>query len=90
MWAGKKILTKKHPVLPNANRINFTREQDSILGTISSSLQEGQLNVCKKDKKIDIISIDVKSGNELFAKYFCESLKKFLNFMLYLKVKRLE
>jgi hypothetical protein len=45
--------------LPNANRVNFTREQDSILGTISSSLQEGQLNV-HKDKKIDIISIDVK------------------------------
>jgi hypothetical protein len=54
--------------LPNANRVNFTREQDSILGTISSSLQEGQLNVLQK--KIDIISIDVKSGNELFAKIF--------------------
>jgi hypothetical protein len=62
--------------LPNANRVNFTREQDSILGTISSSLQEGQLNVLQKDKKIDIISIDVKSGNELFSKYFCESLAK--------------
>jgi glycerol-3-phosphate cytidylyltransferase-like family protein len=65
----EKNLTKKHSVLPNANRINFTREQDSILGTISSSLQEGQLNVLQKIK-IDIISIDVKSGNELFAKYF--------------------
>jgi hypothetical protein len=62
--------------LPNANRVNFTRQQDSILGTISSSLQEGQLNVLQKDKKIDIISIDVKSGNELFSKYFCESLAK--------------
>jgi hypothetical protein len=62
--------------LPNTSRVNFTREQDSILGTISSSLQEGQLNVLQKDKKIDIIFIDVKSGNELFAKYFCESLAK--------------
>ncbi|MFT6689229.1 MAG: hypothetical protein ACJAX7_002261 [Saprospiraceae bacterium] len=62
--------------LPNASRVNFTREQDSVLGMISSSLQEGQLNVLQKDKKIDIISIDVKSGNELFSKYFCESLAK--------------
>jgi hypothetical protein len=43
MRAGKK---SKKSGFANANRLNFTRQQDEgILGTISSSLQEGQLNV---------------------------------------------
>jgi hypothetical protein len=35
--------------------------------------------VGQRDKKVDIMSIDVVSTNELFSKYFCEALaKKFL------------
>ncbi|OOV18358.1 Wzz/FepE/Etk N-terminal domain-containing protein [Flavobacterium sp. LM4] len=62
--------------LPNANRKLYTRIQDSILGKMYQSLSKGSLSVAQKDKKISIISIDVTSQNELFAKYFCEALAK--------------
>jgi hypothetical protein len=62
--------------LPNANRKLFTRIQDSILGEIHLNLSKGGLSVGQKDKKINIISIDVSSQNELFAKFFCEALAK--------------
>lgn len=60
--------------LPIQDRKYFTRVHDSIFGVIYGNLSKGSLSVMKKDKKIDIISIDVISGNELFAKYFCEAL----------------
>jgi uncharacterized protein involved in exopolysaccharide biosynthesis len=62
--------------LPNANRKNFTRVHDSILGVIYLNLSKNSLTVAQKDKKISIISIDVFSSSELFAKYFCEALAK--------------
>jgi hypothetical protein len=62
--------------LPNSNRKLYTRIQDSILGKMYQSLSKGSLSVAQKDKKISIISIDVTSQNELFAKYFCEALAK--------------
>lgn len=62
--------------LPNADRNHFTRAQDSILGIIYDNISHGGLKVSQKDKKIAIISIDVSSDNELFAKYFCEALAK--------------
>jgi hypothetical protein len=61
--------------LPNANRKLYTRVQDSVMGVIYQNLSNG-LSVAQKDKKIAIITIDVSSQNELFAKYFCESLAK--------------
>ncbi|EJL66728.1 Wzz/FepE/Etk N-terminal domain-containing protein [Flavobacterium sp. CF136] len=61
--------------LPNSNREKFTRIQDSIMGVMYQKLSEG-LSVAQKDKKISIINIDVSSTNELFAKFFCESLAK--------------
>jgi hypothetical protein len=62
--------------LPEQDRKNFTRAQDSILGTIYNSLSKGALNVAQKDKKVSIITIDVSSTNELFSKFFCEALTK--------------
>lgn len=62
--------------LPNVERKGFTREQDSILGKIYENLSKESLNVGQKDKKVAIITIDVSSKNELFAKYFCEALAK--------------
>jgi len=62
--------------LPNANRKLYTRIQDSIMGKMYESLSNGGLLVGQKDKKVSIISIDVSSQNELFAKYFCEALAK--------------
>lgn len=62
--------------LPNENREKFTRVHDSILGSIYQSVSKDGLAVGQKDKKIAIISIDMSSNNELFAKYFCEALAK--------------
>ncbi|MBZ4041975.1 Wzz/FepE/Etk N-terminal domain-containing protein [Flavobacterium hibisci] len=62
--------------LPNPNRQLYTRVKDSILGKIFENLSKGGLTVAQKDKKNSIISIDVSSENEFFAKYFCESLAK--------------
>jgi hypothetical protein len=74
-WANKPKL-KSVQFLPNSNRSNFTRIHDSIFGVIYSDLSKNSLSVAQKDKKIDIISIDVTSKSELFSKYFCESLAK--------------
>ena len=62
--------------LPNSNRKYFTRVHDSIFGKIYDDLSKNSLSVGQKDKKIDIISIDVSSANELFSKYFCEALAR--------------
>lgn len=60
--------------LPKADRKNYTRVHDSILGKIYDDLSNANLSIGQKDKKIAIINIDVASTNELFAKYFCEAL----------------
>lgn len=62
--------------LPTTDRKDFTRAHDSILGVIYNNLSKSSLSVGQKDKKVAIISIDVSSNNELFAKYFCDALAK--------------
>lgn len=62
--------------LPNSNRNKFTRIQDSIMGVMYDNLLIEGLSVGQKDKKISIINIDVSSTNELFSKFFCETLAK--------------
>jgi len=62
--------------LPDVDRKNYTRVQDSILGIISTNLTKYNLLVGQKDKKISIISIEMNSPSELFAKYFTEALAK--------------
>lgn len=68
------IRYKNIQFLPNSNRKLFTRVQDSILGVIYDDIYREGLQVAQKDKKISIITIDVLSTNELFAKKFTESL----------------
>ena len=74
-WEGKSQFANLQ-FLPNDDRAQFTRDQDSILGEMFSSLAKSSLLVSQKDKKISIISIDMKSESELFAKYFTEALAK--------------
>ena len=62
--------------LPKADRKDYTRVQDSILGVMYQNLSNNGLTVGQKDKKVAIVTIDVSSANELFAKYFCEALAK--------------
>ncbi len=57
-------------------RVNYTRLQDSVLGAIQNDVTKGLLEVSKIDKKLSIISVKVKSEDEIFAKLFCENLVK--------------
>ncbi|KAF2334156.1 Wzz/FepE/Etk N-terminal domain-containing protein [Flavobacterium ginsenosidimutans] len=59
---------------PNSNREKFTRAQDSILGVIYKNISETDLTVGQKDKQAAIIKVAFISTDELFAKYFCETL----------------
>ncbi|RZJ52038.1 MAG: lipopolysaccharide biosynthesis protein, partial [Flavobacterium sp.] len=72
-WSDNSKLSKIQ-FLPNANREKFTRVHDSILGVIYKNISENDLTVGQKDKQIAIINVGVNSNNELFAKYFCETL----------------
>jgi len=60
----------------NADRSKFSLVQDSILQTISVGLTKNNLVIAQKDKKVSIISLTVKTENELFSKLFCEQLLK--------------
>ena len=75
-WDTKPTL-KSIQFLPNADRSNFTLQQDSILQQIHKSLiGKENLTIMQKDKKVTILSIEVTSENEIFSKIFCESLAK--------------
>ena len=75
VWNEKpKLKTIQFP--PLTKRKYFTREHDSIMGKMYEDLSKTSLTVAQKDKKISIISIDVKSENEGFAKAFTETLAK--------------
>lgn len=58
------------------DRSGFPRAKDSILGVMYMGLSANGLTVGQRDKKIAIINIEVNSTNELFAKYFTETLVK--------------
>jgi len=74
-WENKPQF-KNIQFLPQAKRKDFTRVHDSIMGVMYSDISKSGLAVGQKDKKIAIITIDVNSTNELFAKYFTEALVK--------------
>jgi uncharacterized protein involved in exopolysaccharide biosynthesis len=57
----------------DADRSKFTRQQDSVLGNLYSNVLE-MLSVDQKDKKISIITIDVKTTDEYLSKAFAENL----------------
>jgi hypothetical protein len=59
---------------PTVDRAGFTRAKDSILGVIYTGLSKDGLTVGQRDKKIAIITVDVHSTDELFAKNFTENL----------------
>ena len=74
-WSKKPALANiNFPA--NADRTKFSLEQDSILQVISTDLTKNNLTIAQKDKKVSIISLTVKSENELFSKLFCEQLLK--------------
>jgi Chain length determinant protein len=74
-WSKKPALANiSFPV--HADRTKFSLQQDSILQTISAGLTKNNLTIAQKDKKVSIISLTVKTENEIFSKLFCEQLIK--------------
>ena len=87
-WAKKPALANiNFPI--HADRTKFNLVQDSILQTISAGLTKNNLVIAQKDKKVSIISLTVKTENELFSKLFCEELiKETSNFYIETKSKK--
>lgn len=73
---------EKKPKLKNIhfdNIANFTRTQDSVVGKIVETINKSILEVTKPDKKLSIISVKVKSKDELFAKSFADNIVSKVN-----------
>ncbi|MFD2873845.1 lipopolysaccharide biosynthesis protein [Mucilaginibacter ximonensis] len=84
-WKGNPELEKiTYPVGADASK--FTLTQDSLLGVFHKTLIKENLNVDKVDKKLTIISVVVKTTDELFSKNFAEVLVKVVS-DFYIKTK---
>ncbi len=57
-----------------ADHSKYTLKQDSLLGKIVEDINKNYLEVAKPDKKLSIISVKVKSKDELFAKAFTDKI----------------
>jgi uncharacterized protein involved in exopolysaccharide biosynthesis len=74
-WDEKPLLKNlQFPI--DADRSNFTLQQDSILKNLASGLIKTGLVISQKDKKVSILSIEMNSTNEQFSKVFCETIAK--------------
>jgi len=60
--------------LPGSDINKLTREHDSILEVMYGSISTSGLSVDQKDKKTGILTVEVKSQSEIFAKTFTEAL----------------
>jgi hypothetical protein len=75
--------------LPGVERSKFTLQQDSVLGLFYRILVKKNLTVEKVDKKLNIIDVEVDSKDELFSKYFTETLVQTVSdFYIATKTKR--
>lgn len=84
-WEEKPNLKNIHFNNPN----KFSRTQDSIIGKLAEFINGGVLEVSKPDKKLSIIAVTVKSGDELFAKSFADNIvNKVNNFYVDTKTKK--
>jgi uncharacterized protein involved in exopolysaccharide biosynthesis len=73
-WAKDSIL--KGVTFNNDNRTVFTEQQNYCLRVVSKKVLKENLEVTKIEKKVDIVSINVNSNDQLFAKLFSENLAK--------------
>jgi len=72
IWRGESLFQV------DADPSQFNLQQDSVISVLYEIIagSNGILSVAQKDKKISIISVEVNSGNELFSKFFAESIVK--------------
>jgi uncharacterized protein involved in exopolysaccharide biosynthesis len=72
-WESKPQLANlSYAVNPDVSK--FNRIQDSVLMAMHQEIIGNLLSVAKKDKKLSILQVEVKSENELFSKSFTEAL----------------
>jgi len=74
-WEEKPAL-KNIQYLPEADRTNFSLQHDSLLREFTKNILKENLVISQKDKKVSIISVEVNSTDQVFAKLFCENLVK--------------
>ncbi|MFA6086654.1 lipopolysaccharide biosynthesis protein [Mucilaginibacter sp.] len=83
------VQLKNIQFLLRTERSKFTIQQDSVMGSIYNKIVSSNLSVDKFDKKLTIITVAVKSENELFSKQFTEALVKTVsNFYIETKTKK--
>ena len=58
----------------NQPRENYTLLQDSLLGAIAAGIIKTELTAVRTDKKLSIVTVAVKSEDEIFAKYFAKTV----------------
>ena len=73
-WAKDSVL--KGVTFSDNNRAVFTEQQNYCLRVVSKKVLKENLLVKKIEKKVDIITINVQSKDQLFAKFFAENLAK--------------
>lgn len=98
--SGMRQVWKDKPELQNlqfergkaSNRMTDPKQQrlkDSIVSKIVDNLNNTALTVAKPDKKLSIIKVDLKSGDEVFSKRFNEELVNNVNeFYIQTKTKK--
>jgi len=87
-WAEKPKLAGLKFSL-NLNPDSLTRQQDSLLTNIQSSLIKTVLSISKPDKKLSLIVATCTSENEGFSKSFLETLNnQVTDFYIQIKTKR--
>lgn len=75
--------------LPSENRATFSREKDSVLGSLYMTIVKKDLTVNKPDKKTSFISVKTVTPNEQFSKMFTERLVKVaIDFYVDTKIQR--
>jgi uncharacterized protein involved in exopolysaccharide biosynthesis len=72
-WEGKPQLANLSYSI-NEDVFKFNRVQDSVLMAMHQEIIGNLLSVAKKDKKLSILQVEVKSEDELFSKAFTEAL----------------
>ena len=73
-WAKDSVL--KGVIFNDDNRAEFTEQQNFCLRVVSKKVLKENLVISKVEKKVDIVSINVQSKDQLFAKLFAENLAK--------------
>ncbi len=75
-WADRSDLKNISFNIPEEK---YTIKHDSIIGDIVKDIDKNYLTVTKPDKKLSIISVQVKSKDELFAKQFTDKIVENVN-----------